>query len=258
MKLSVIVPTYNEPFERIARTLVSIFLTEPTAEVVVVDDGSDETPGAPLSSLTPPDFAHDVKIVRLDPNKGPAAAMNAGIARASGDLIARLDVGDEWFPDEKIEQLAVATKHPATFSRSRDAVEGIDRKVSPRWPSRIYRDNQFQASTVTFHRAVWERCPFDESLRWGDDWAFALDVQFHVGWHFHNAVTGTANAWPGGHSTRSGVERDANLSAVSKRAIRLSALDRAARAPRDKATGKEGAQKRLQAATYDTPTKGAK
>lgn len=69
-------------------------------EIIVVDDGStDATPGI-IAGL-------GGRIRALSqPNRGPAAARNAGIAAASGDFIAFIDADDKWEPGKLALQMA--------------------------------------------------------------------------------------------------------------------------------------------------------
>jgi len=89
-KLSVLVPVFNEEENladlggEIRESLASIDF-----EVVLVDDGSTDGSYAEIRKLTGADPRF--KAVRLGTNFGQTAAMAAGIAHASGELIACLD-----------------------------------------------------------------------------------------------------------------------------------------------------------------------
>ncbi len=91
--VSAIVPLYNKaPYVR--RALDSIARqTFQDFEVIVVDDGS--TDGGDAIAADYPD--RRFKLIR-QPNRGPGAARNRGIAAAQGELIASLDADDEWMP----------------------------------------------------------------------------------------------------------------------------------------------------------------
>lgn len=63
-------------------------------ELIVVDDGSTDNTASVVSSIT------DTRFRCLhQPNAGLSAARNAGIAAATGELIAFLDADDLWHPD---------------------------------------------------------------------------------------------------------------------------------------------------------------
>lgn len=88
VSLSVVIPTRDRP-ELLLRTLESLRESAPGAafEVVVVDDGSDPPLGPTLASLSVP---YGLEVV-AQPPRGLNAARNAGLARASADIVAFLD-----------------------------------------------------------------------------------------------------------------------------------------------------------------------
>ncbi len=90
---SVIIPLFNKAFS-IKETLASVLQqTYTDFEVIVIDDGSTDDGFALVSQFT------DARILLVQqPNLGAAAARNAGIEKATGELIAFLDADDYWFP----------------------------------------------------------------------------------------------------------------------------------------------------------------
>jgi glycosyltransferase involved in cell wall biosynthesis len=94
--VSVVIPAYNcAPF--IGETLDSVYRqTYGNWEVIVIDDGStDETRAALAPHIGRIRYLHQQ-------NRGTAAARNAGVRQARGELIAFLDHDDVWLP-EKLE-----------------------------------------------------------------------------------------------------------------------------------------------------------
>ena len=105
--LSVVVPVYNEErsvellYDEIAAAL------DPLGhewEAVFVDDGSTDGSFAALTRLH--SRAANVRVVRLRRNFGKAAALAAGFAQASGDVIATLDADGQDDPAELPRLLA--------------------------------------------------------------------------------------------------------------------------------------------------------
>lgn len=89
--VSVVIPLYNK--ERTIERAVNSALRQgvEALEIVVVDDGSRDGSLAAVQALKDPRI-----VVHCQANAGPGAARNAGVSRASGELIAFLDADDEW------------------------------------------------------------------------------------------------------------------------------------------------------------------
>ncbi len=92
MKLSVIIPAYNED-KRIVKTLESVknYLKNHDSEIIVVDDGSTDTTSI-FSQISYPK------------NMGKGYAIKKGVEKALGDLILFIDA-DNSTPIEEIEKL---------------------------------------------------------------------------------------------------------------------------------------------------------
>ena len=82
-KVSVVIPAHNEA-ARIADTVKGVLGIPEVTEVIVVDDASsDET--AKLAELA------GAVVIVLPQNRGKGGALNAGVTKASGQVIALLD-----------------------------------------------------------------------------------------------------------------------------------------------------------------------
>lgn len=92
-RFSVIIPAFNAE-ATLARAVGSVLVqTWPAHEVIVVDDGSSDATADIAAS-----FGNTVRVIR-QPNRGVAAARNAGAAAACGDWLAFLDADDWYAPD---------------------------------------------------------------------------------------------------------------------------------------------------------------
>ena len=99
-RLSAVIPVYNDA-AHVGFAVESALRQEGAdLEVIVVDDGSaDDTPQVLRS------FGARIRAVRQE-NRGLPAARNAGIAIASGELLAFLDADDTWDPAKSRKQIA--------------------------------------------------------------------------------------------------------------------------------------------------------
>ena len=88
-KISVIIPCYNAR-SYIGEAISSIFAqNHSNIELIVIDDGSTDDSASVIKA-----FGH--VIYRQQENQGISAARNAGIAIATGELLAFLDADDLW------------------------------------------------------------------------------------------------------------------------------------------------------------------
>lgn len=108
-KVSVILPTYNRA-ETLGRAIKSVLdQTFGDFELIIVDDGSTDNTAEVVNSFRDP----RVRYVRLETNRGAAAARNMGIKLARGDYIAFQDSDDEWLPEKLAKQMKVFAHAPA-------------------------------------------------------------------------------------------------------------------------------------------------
>ena len=94
MKLSVIIPVYNE-VESIQVILKRVQEQNLAHEIVVVDDGSKDGTRDVLKEL---DGKNGVRVVLHEHNKGKGAAVRTGMAAALGDVLLIQDADLEYDP----------------------------------------------------------------------------------------------------------------------------------------------------------------
>jgi hypothetical protein len=178
--VSVIIPAYNaEPFIR-AAIQSALDQTYPRLEVVVVDDGSTDGTAAAAQS-----FGSRVHYL-YKANGGLASAWNAGIKRASGEILAFLDADDTWLPDLVTRQVGVFVSRPeidgvCVWARFVDEHgRELPDVIGPSFDGDLLRQlllggNALLFSTVAVRRTVFDRVGlFDPMFRQAQDWNMTL------------------------------------------------------------------------------------
>lgn len=95
MKLSIIIPVYNEK-DTILTVLDNVRAIDRNKEIIVVDDCSTDGTTEALSNIK----HEEVRVLRMDKNRGKGAALRKGFERASGEIIAIQDADLEYDPKE--------------------------------------------------------------------------------------------------------------------------------------------------------------
>jgi len=170
--ISCIVPVFNG--ERyLAEALESILKQSyRPIEIIVVDDGSTDASAAVVGR-----YGGAVRYM-LQPNKGPAAARNAGLSIAKGEFVAFLDQDDLWH-SEKLErqigwfgtypELGSCVSYVQTF-----LVPEMDESAAPCVDHRLtHAVAGYLSGTLLARRSAFATVGFfDTSLQYGDamDW----------------------------------------------------------------------------------------
>lgn len=167
MKVSVVIPTYNQRPDRLNEAIDSVLRQTEQCELIVVDDGSD--PPAEMSTIRHP------------ANQGISAALNTGLRWMTGDWFCWLSSDDHFTPG-KVERQRRDLEDSGLrcgFHRYYTIDPGGGNRVSkaPNWPNHKRQRQELgigcliNGSTVMIHRSVFDDVGmFDESYRFGQDW----------------------------------------------------------------------------------------
>jgi glycosyltransferase involved in cell wall biosynthesis len=178
-RVSIIIPTFNLA-RYIGRTLESVFAqTYTDYEVIVVDDGSTDDTRQVLAQ-------YEGRLqYQYQVNRGVAAARNAALKKATGELIAYLDADDMWYPEKLERQVGFLDRHTQCGIVHSDTavIDEMDAVVYSHFNRQTHRDvpqgqclmtllqyTHIQPLTVMERRKCVEQTGgFDERLRGVDD-----------------------------------------------------------------------------------------
>ena len=164
-------------------------------EVIVVDEGSSDDTQSVLATEFP-----EVKVVRHDVARGPAAARNAGVAAAGGDWLFFWDDDDLMHPRHLEELMGAALEAPPrclVTGRQRDfAIVSGAVMLAPVFCAPAKRSDTetltellepTRQRTITHSSILWPRELFD-TLSWDEELAFNDDFDLFgrsilAGWH---------------------------------------------------------------------------
>jgi glycosyltransferase involved in cell wall biosynthesis len=157
--VSVLVTTFNQD-RFLAATLDSIRRqTVPPREVIVVDDGSTDSTAEILERVA------DITVVRQS-NQGIAAARNAAVERATGDLLAFIDGDDLWHPDRVARLRQAYSLHPDVGLIVSEVECFEDCAGGEQIGSRSKLGGRFGAANGTWRGRCFEELLFEGSLFW--------------------------------------------------------------------------------------------
>ena len=97
MKLSVVIPVYNE-IDTLEEILSRVMAVDIEKEVICVDDGS--TDGSREWLVERAESADDIRVVLHDHNRGKGAALRSGFDVAVGDIVLIQDADLEYDPND--------------------------------------------------------------------------------------------------------------------------------------------------------------
>jgi len=192
--VTVIVPTYANRVHRLQCALGSIYAQEGAGEIfdmeVIVVDSASSGPTSEVIQRFP-----GTRWVRLEENRGPAVARNAGLREARGRYIGFLDDDDLWLP-HKLRLQVPALESDAEERVAYSQIVAVYKDDAAIWPRAdeaqqgwIFRDlllgNAVHIATVLVRRQAFETAGyFDETLAALSDDDMWVRLAFHFPFTF--------------------------------------------------------------------------
>jgi glycosyltransferase involved in cell wall biosynthesis len=182
-RVSVVIPAHNAS-ETIARAIASVQAqTPPPDEILVVDDASTDDTAAIAEKL-------GARTIRLLVHAGAAAARNAGIAAATGEIIAFQDADDEWLPDKFLRQLPLLADASFVACGARlfdeqgkdlgPLYDGeIPREGTETWRGLLARNTVATPCVVAWRHELLAAGGFDPALPVAEDQDFWIRLALH-------------------------------------------------------------------------------
>ena len=179
--VSVVVPCFRCA-PTIRRCVASVAAqTWRPAELILVDDGSDDNTLDVLERLRDEYERGWISVVSLSSNRGPAAARNEGWECASQPFVAFLDADDTWHSDKIALQCRWMLDHPQTalsfhrYGRTLDRDAPGPPRVRARVPLYAFLvRNPAATPTVMLRRSLAAR--FDPQMRRCEDYHLWLTI----------------------------------------------------------------------------------
>jgi glycosyltransferase involved in cell wall biosynthesis len=175
--VSVVIPCYRCT-ATIQRAVQSVLAQSALPEqLILVDDASADGTVELLERIAVDSNPAWVEVIRMQTNRGPSAARNAGWQRARNRFVAFLDADDTWHPSKLARQFVFMDSHPEIWLSGHGH---IVRRNGPDWapvpqstPWRritlgsLLLKNRFITPSVMIRRDAPQR--FDESRRYMED-----------------------------------------------------------------------------------------
>lgn len=198
MKVSVIIPTFNEE-KVIDNCLQSLFKqTLKVLEIIVVDDGSTDHTVSKISKISrDAKFLHEVHNLKSQfsnlflleqKHKGPGAARNLGVSKAKGEILVFVDADMEFESDflEKLIAPIQLGKTIGTFSKE-EYLLNKDNVWALCWNRQRFGQSermvpQNYPDTAPVFRAILKRKfvqagGFDTQVGYTDDWSLSRKLK---------------------------------------------------------------------------------
>ncbi len=182
--VSVLMPTYNRA-RLLPEAIASVLAQEVTDfELLVLDDGSTDDTAEVVATIEDPRLRYIAC-----PHRGISMTLNAGLDRARGTYVARLDSDDTWHPEllsvllpvlEADSQLGFVYGRGRAMNEDGAPLPHVQ-GIPPRYPrapleSLLFDDCTCNVALLARREVIVEAGRFDESLTANEDWDMWLRV----------------------------------------------------------------------------------
>ena len=181
--VSVVMPSYNQA-QFLPAAIDSVLAYSGDLELIVMDGGSTDGSVDVLER-----YADRLAHWQSAPDGGQAAAVNAGFARARGDLLCWLNSDDMHLPGALDRVVHAVGERPRRVFRYGSAVHlrespRVEVALAPAQPAtdgRIRHDAVVVQPSAFWSRDVWDATgPLDESLHFAFDWEWFIRATEHA------------------------------------------------------------------------------
>lgn len=169
MKVSILLPVYNNQSD-ITKAITSVInQTYKNWELIIIDDCSTDST---LNTITNyiKDLDYDIKIIINEVNQGVFISVNKGLALASGELIARLD-SDDTYVNTMLE------KSVMTLSVDKNLI------ATQSYYLREYQPKAIGEITLVYYKSIINEIGYYDSVRFCADSEFLARVVRKYGRH---------------------------------------------------------------------------
>lgn len=222
-KISIVTPSFNQG--RFIQTCIDSVVAQrwPDIEHFVIDGGSTDDTLTVLNNN-----AARLTAFISEPDKGAADAINKGLSRCTGDIVAWLNADDFYLPGA-FEHIAAAWRSDpeASFWFGNGVRANEDGSIKSKFnPGRVVYDHRalvegldyiLQPATFINPKALGVAGPLDAGMRWGFDWDLWLRLAKVTSPMAIDAMLAASREWGSTLTASGGLRRVEELRLMAER-----------------------------------------